>query len=264
MNARPNWMKSRSNSVPASADYLRIRRRDFAKCVDMAVELRMRAKKDAMKKQRLEKYHTRPTAPRCLMPRLGIIDDKSQGRIIAQLEIPDVGPNMVQLKFQGDKLTIIGERQPQLASVPAEYQAGLLLHSQTPMSGGDQRPRLIMLRGGHVTSVSVPLQPPTSRQCQPTQANAAPQSNDSNHPVSMMYYNELRYGPFRRDLRVPPGTKAEDVEATFHNGMLLISWPRGSPATPKPVNAESTEVIIPIAPDLHGAPITMKVESMEE
>jgi len=256
MNARPDWLKSRSNSVPLSSDHIRIRRRDFSRCVDMAVELRMKAKRDAWKKKKNEKR-------RSLMPRLGIIDDKSKGRIIAQLEIPDVSPDTVQLKLQDDKLTVSGERQPQLASVPAEYQAGLLLHSQT-IVGGDLRPRLIILRDGLVTSMSVPLHPPPSGPSQPIQSDTPLQSPKPIQPVSMMFYNELRYGPFRRELRIPPGTKAVDIEAAFQSGMLLLSWPRISSANSAahPLHAESAEVIIPIASDPHVTPITMKIESM--
>ncbi|GLB39859.1 hypothetical protein LshimejAT787_0703690 [Lyophyllum shimeji] len=263
MNARPHWLKSRSKSVPASYDYIRIRRGDFTRFVDKAVELRMKAKKDAIRRESLGKCQARHSIPHCLMPRLGIVDDKSQSRIIAQLEIPDVNPHMVQLRLQGDKLTVVGERQPHLSSVPAEYHDGLLRHSQA-IIGGDQRPRLIMLRGGHVSSFSVPLQPPPSRQSHSAEGDAQAGSTNSSEPISIMYYNELRYGPFRRDLRVPPATKAADIQALFHNGMLLISWPRTASGTTETHNAESPGVIIPIAPDPHGAPVTVKVESMEE
>ncbi|KAG5644665.1 hypothetical protein DXG03_007964 [Asterophora parasitica] len=202
MNARSSWLKTRSTSAPLPSDHLRIRRCDFERLVDRAVELRMKAKKAAMKGKKAPGPRT-PSAPLCLMPRLGIVDDKSQNRILAQLEVPDVNRDSMQLKLHGDKLTVSGTRQPHMISVPAEYEAAFVLHSQTVI-GGDQRPRLIMLAGDRVASVAAPCTPPT-RQSQAAQS-AAPQQPLS--PVSLVFYNELRYGPFRRDLRVPLGTEA--------------------------------------------------------
>ncbi|KAF8802366.1 hypothetical protein BYT27DRAFT_7112598 [Phlegmacium glaucopus] len=40
---------------------------------------------------------------------------------------------------------------------------------------------------------------------------------------------ELRYGTFRRSIRIPDGLKESDVKASLNEGMLTVTWPR-SPA----------------------------------
>ncbi|KAF5384412.1 hypothetical protein D9615_003305 [Tricholomella constricta] len=209
MNPRSARLKLRSNSAPLSSEHMRIRRCDFDQLVDRAVELRMKAKIAVRKRQKSPQDRPPPT-PFLLMPRLGIIDDKSQDIIIAQLEVPDVSPESVKLELHGDKLTVSGERRPRLVTVPTEYEASFLHQSQTVV-GGDQRPRLIMLGGGRVASFAVPLIQPQSRQSQPVQSGA-PQPHGTS-PASMVFYNEMRYGPFRRDLRVPLGTQASSYQA---------------------------------------------------
>jgi HSP20 family protein len=37
---------------------------------------------------------------------------------------------------------------------------------------------------------------------------------------------ELRYGPFARRIKVPPGTEESDVNATLTEGMLRVTWPK--------------------------------------
>ncbi|KAG5639730.1 hypothetical protein H0H81_000010 [Sphagnurus paluster] len=236
---------------------MRIRRHDFERLVDRAVELRMMAKKSTLKKQR--SYIQPRPSPQYLMPRLAVIDDKTQSRIVAQLEVPDVVSRNLKLELLGDKLMVSGMRQPCLDSVPTEYRRGFLQQTQTVV-GGDQRPQFILLGGGRVMSAPAPLAAAPPRQSKSLKSEAVQQHQptDENRPISMVFYNELRYGPFRRDLR------PNDIEAALHNGMLVITWPR-NPTTlvNTPCTPDSTPVMINIAP-ASQAHMTVKVESMED
>jgi HSP20 family protein len=55
---------------------------------------------------------------------------------------------------------------------------------------------------------------------------------------------ERRYGAFRRSITLPAQVQAEQIEATFDNGMLEIVVPKAEEATPKriQVRAGRTEV----------------------
>jgi HSP20 family protein len=48
-------------------------------------------------------------------------------------------------------------------------------------------------------------------------------------------YREVRYGRFERRLRVPEGTEADKIKATYSNGVLEITIP-----IPKPVSRKVT------------------------
>lgn len=43
---------------------------------------------------------------------------------------------------------------------------------------------------------------------------------------------EIRYGSFERILALPPGTKPEDVQAGYADGVLTVSMPAASSAEP--------------------------------
>jgi HSP20 family protein len=46
---------------------------------------------------------------------------------------------------------------------------------------------------------------------------------------------ELRYGAFSRALRLPEGTTATDITATYADGILEIRVPRREPTPPSPI-----------------------------
>ena len=47
------------------------------------------------------------------------------------------------------------------------------------------------------------------------------------------YRSEFRYGSFQRSMRLPKGSQAGDVKATYHDGILQIEVPQ-STAAPQP------------------------------
>lgn len=49
------------------------------------------------------------------------------------------------------------------------------------------------------------------------------------------FHREFHYGSFERSIRLPEGMKAEDLKATFHDGVLELAAPLPKEALPKEV-----------------------------
>jgi HSP20 family protein len=52
------------------------------------------------------------------------------------------------------------------------------------------------------------------------------------------FRRELRYGSFERSITLPEGIKAEDLKATYHNGVLELTAPMPQEALPKAVKVQ--------------------------
>ena len=52
------------------------------------------------------------------------------------------------------------------------------------------------------------------------------------------YRREFRYGSFERSITLPEGMKAEDLKATFHDGVLELTAPMPKEALPKEVKVQ--------------------------
>jgi HSP20 family protein len=52
------------------------------------------------------------------------------------------------------------------------------------------------------------------------------------------FHREVRYGSFVRTLTIPEGIKAEDVQASYRNGVLELAMPLPAAMVPKKVNIE--------------------------
>ncbi|MGD0291593.1 MAG: Hsp20/alpha crystallin family protein [Candidatus Binataceae bacterium] len=52
------------------------------------------------------------------------------------------------------------------------------------------------------------------------------------------YRREFRYGSFERSMTLPEGMKAEDLKATFHDGVLELTSPMPKEALPKEVKVQ--------------------------
>ncbi len=52
------------------------------------------------------------------------------------------------------------------------------------------------------------------------------------------FRREIRYGSFERSIELPEGIKAEDLKATYHDGVLELSAPMPKEATPKEVKIQ--------------------------
>jgi HSP20 family protein len=49
---------------------------------------------------------------------------------------------------------------------------------------------------------------------------------------------EIRYGSFERSMTLPEGIKAEDLKATYHDGVLELSAPMPKEAAPKEIKIQ--------------------------
>jgi len=52
------------------------------------------------------------------------------------------------------------------------------------------------------------------------------------------YRREFSYGSFERSITLPEGMKAEDLKATFHDGVLELTAPMPKEALPKEVKVQ--------------------------
>lgn len=52
------------------------------------------------------------------------------------------------------------------------------------------------------------------------------------------YRREFRYGSFERSITLPEGMKADDLKATFHDGVLELTAPMPKEALPKEVKVQ--------------------------
>jgi len=57
-------------------------------------------------------------------------------------------------------------------------------------------------------------------------------SGERREEVKEKNHRELHYGSFRRTVPLPPGTKVEDVTASYTDGVLEVRVPLGAPAPP--------------------------------
>ena len=49
---------------------------------------------------------------------------------------------------------------------------------------------------------------------------------------------EIRYGAFERSIGLPEGIKAEDLKATYHDGVIELTAPMPKEALPKEVKIQ--------------------------
>ncbi|MBN2070785.1 MAG: Hsp20/alpha crystallin family protein [Candidatus Krumholzibacteriota bacterium] len=53
-----------------------------------------------------------------------------------------------------------------------------------------------------------------------------------------MHIKEIFRGKFERSFKLPENIKADDVDAEYKNGMLIVSIPKTEPAKPKEINVK--------------------------
>jgi HSP20 family protein len=51
-------------------------------------------------------------------------------------------------------------------------------------------------------------------------------------------HREIRYGSFERSISLPEGIKADDLKATYHDGVLELTAPMPKEAIPKEVKIQ--------------------------
>ena len=57
-------------------------------------------------------------------------------------------------------------------------------------------------------------------------------SGERREEIKEKNHRELHYGSFRRTIPMPPGTKPEDVVASYEDGVLEVRVPMGGPEPP--------------------------------
>ena len=57
-------------------------------------------------------------------------------------------------------------------------------------------------------------------------------SGERREEVKEKNHRELHYGSFRRTIPMPPGTKPDDVVASYEDGVLEVRVPMGGPEPP--------------------------------
>ncbi|KAF8635752.1 hypothetical protein AX15_000363 [Amanita polypyramis BW_CC] len=67
-------------------------------------------------------------------------------------------------------------------------------------------------------------------------------SNFSIDPTKYLR-QELRYGPFKREIRLPHGIREGDIMASLRDGLLTVTWPRhsGSTLDAEPLNSATED-----------------------
>jgi HSP20 family molecular chaperone IbpA len=118
---------------------------------------------------------------------MDLLDDESTPVVIATFELPGVKAKDVRLEVRGDALLLSGLRTPRETTLPPQVREALILRSQA-------------VRGERSSN-----SPP------PTQT----------HKVSITY--ELRYGPFRRVIKLPSGVKVSTMLSHLFTSMYTNS-----------------------------------------
>lgn len=157
------------------------------------------------------------------VPRMDLLDDESTPFVIATFELPGVRAKDVRIEVKGDALLVSGIRCPRETTLPPQVREALLLRSQA-------------MRNGQSNAQLAPIQ---------------------THKVSITY--ELRYGPFRRIIKLPPGSQNEDISACFQEGMLIVTWPRIPTAARS--RSQSPNVDSQSAPEPTAGAVCVKDES---
>lgn len=62
----------------------------------------------------------------------------------------------------------------------------------------------------------------------------------SEHKDKDSYRSEFRYGSFSRTVKLPPGATADDVTASYKDGVLEIRVPVAEPVNPEPAKIQVT------------------------
>ena len=115
---------------------------------------------------------------------MDLLDDESTPFVVATFELPGVRAKDVRIEVKGDALLLSGVRCPRETTLPPQVREALILRSEA-------------LRAGQSAAQLPPVQ---------------------THKVSITY--ELRYGPFRRIIKLPSGVKVR----TFHCIALALRY----------------------------------------
>ncbi|KAF7343429.1 SHSP domain-containing protein [Mycena venus] len=144
----------------------------------------------AIREGNLRVVHPDPKAP--FKPRMELYDNPDSANIVATFELPGVKISDLSISVKQGVLLIHGERRARY--IPHRHPS-VRGHSQAQAEAGDM----------DVDS---------------------PTSSESAAHARLFPLEELRYGEFRRAIRLPPGADTSCINASLSDGLLTVSWPR--------------------------------------
>ncbi|KAJ7481533.1 HSP20-like chaperone [Mycena latifolia] len=151
---------------------------------------------EAIRVGRLRVVDPHPAA--AFRPRMEVYNDPDSPNIVATFELPGVKISDVSISVRQGMLLIQGDRRPRYRS------------------------------RAHPSVRGYPQAETADMDVDSSQSSQARVQADAR----FFPYQELRYGSFRRAIRLPPGADTSCINASLSDGLLTVSWPR-SPAGPK-------------------------------
>ncbi|KAK2460784.1 hypothetical protein APHAL10511_007254 [Amanita phalloides] len=149
------------------------------------------------------------------IPRMDIVDDPNSARMAAIFELPGVRHDQVSVTVRHGVMRVCGRR------VPRKLQE--LCGNTTPDTGESNSPNT----GSAIGSI---------------QAGTSLSLDSNRYPVQ-----ELRYGYFKRELKLPNGTKEGDMAAMLKEGLLVVTWPRCSNESSNAASGQEESTSEPVA-----------------
>ncbi|KAJ6451518.1 HSP20-like chaperone [Mycena vitilis] len=122
-----------------------------------------------------------------------ILDDPDSPNVIITFEVPGVKSTDLSVSLKQGVLLILGERQPR-------YRPSRQRHHS-------------VRRQAHADARDV-------------DSTVASRAYDYEAHVTLFPIKELRYGQFRRAIRLPDGADTSRTSASLSDGLLTVTWPR--------------------------------------
>lgn len=158
-----------------------------------------------------------------LMPRIDLCEhmseDGSPSHITAVFELPGLRKADLTLEVKDGWLVVEGERRRPAHQLPRAIALRRSPSATTP----PPEPRPTSPRNlAHLLNLDGPIVP--------VSAPEPGTENESSHIASVRHntvqpISEIRYGRFRRTIKLPRGIEAHDVDASMADGLLTVSWP---------------------------------------
>lgn len=159
-------------------------------------------------------------------PRMELYDDPDSPNIVATFELPGVKISDLSISVKQGVLLLHGERRARY--IPHRHPS---VRGQSQAEAGDM----------DVDSTT------TSETARQARARLFP-------------YEELRYGQFRRAIRLPQGADNSCISASLSDGLLTVSWPR-SPLSAKQID-ESTRASSQQTPSVERPTSSVRAEPL--
>ncbi|KAF8639196.1 hypothetical protein AX17_001682 [Amanita inopinata Kibby_2008] len=175
----------------------------------LANELAIAMCRQALKAGKMRLVNPNHRASSVYLPRMDILDDPSSTHIVATFELPGVRSDQLALNIHDGIMHVQGRRLPRTVQ---EHRM-----NRNPQSNG------------------------------PRKTTATTHDDDSScSSVESKKYpvQELRYGLFKREVKLSKGVKEDEVTALLKDGLLIVTWPRAPmayPDTPLPVQPLGTD-----------------------